>query len=713
MALLAPQIEGEVQTPRQYQTELFLEARKRNVIAYLDTGSGKTLVSVLLIKDKAGSLNENGHKRVTIFLAPKVLLVQQQADVLRKHTSLRVSHYCGDMNVDYWDRRRWGKELQEQDIWVMTPQILLNALRHGFLKITDLNLLVCDECHRAVKKDPYNCIMQEFYHDRSTEGVRPHIFGMTASPVNTRAKQTQMKVAEAVWQLERNMDAQVITVIDRDPVIAAAPLPELKLLYYVRQHTSDSLKEVEAGLAAAIWTLHRGETVMAQLEAARAQQAAEAACLGLTLDEEKITSLSASTRRHLQGLAIVVQELGPWCAAAVLLELLRSKQNNLLDPTGDMAADNKYTDDGPDAAAIRKTPGAHVPAPTAGETAPGHTSQTEGATPARQNNGKGQGAANQDQADTDMPDVFPVKKAAPVTPEVQALNVALREVAKMLTQALPLSKRRRLASAHALSQIDPAAHNFKVLLRHVVSRVMDAIPSRLLDQELGIKSATGQNEKVGPESQTAEDMQVEQAQQTQQAEHAQQDAECTKTQQAADPQHAKRDGGNDGDFEEEEEGRIRLPLFTNKVMTLVQDLLQYKDDVTASKLAAYSTMEEAAKRHWSAILFVTRKMTALGLDALYKSAPCLKAWRAATLVGYGGSLTSSCLTSKAQHGVLQQMKAGELDIVISTAVAEEGLDVKQCQLVIRFDLPSTLLAFVQSRSCFGCYYVILVYDGVA
>ena len=46
---------------------------------------------------------------------------------------------------------------------------------------------------------------------------------------------------------------------------------------------------------------------MAQLEAARAQQAAEAACIGLTLDEEKISSLSASTRRHLQGLAIVVQ----------------------------------------------------------------------------------------------------------------------------------------------------------------------------------------------------------------------------------------------------------------------------------------------------------------------------------------------------------------------------------------------------------------------
>lgn len=77
------------------------------------------------------------------------------------------------------------------------------------------------------------------------QGKRPHVFGMTASPVNTRAKQTQMKVSEAVWQLERNMDAQVITVINREPVIAAAPLPELKLVYYVRQHVSDALKEVE------------------------------------------------------------------------------------------------------------------------------------------------------------------------------------------------------------------------------------------------------------------------------------------------------------------------------------------------------------------------------------------------------------------------------------------------------------------------------------
>lgn len=61
------------------------------------------------------------------------------------------------------------------------------------------------------------------------------------------------------------------------------------------------------GLAYAIWSLHRGETVMAQWAAARSQQAAQAASIGLQLDEEKLTSISAVVRRHLQGLALALQ----------------------------------------------------------------------------------------------------------------------------------------------------------------------------------------------------------------------------------------------------------------------------------------------------------------------------------------------------------------------------------------------------------------------
>lgn len=55
------------------------------------------------------------------------------------------------------------------------------------------------------------------------------------------------------------------------------------------------------------------------------------------------------------------------------------------------------------------------------------------------------------------------------------------------------------------------------------------------------------------------------------------------------------------------------------------------------------------------------------------------------------------LLLQAQHQVLRQMKGGDLDNIILTAVAEEGLDMKECQLVLRCDRPLTALAFVQSR----------------
>ena len=50
-----------------------------------------------------------------------------------------------------------------------------------------------------------------------------------------------------------------------------------------------------------------------------AQQATEAACIGLTLDEEKFTSCNTAARRHLQGLALVVHVTPPAWALAVLL----------------------------------------------------------------------------------------------------------------------------------------------------------------------------------------------------------------------------------------------------------------------------------------------------------------------------------------------------------------------------------------------------------
>ena len=51
---------------------------------------------------------------------------------------------------------------------------------------------------------------------------------------------------------------------------------------------------------------------------------------------------------------------------------------------------------------------------------------------------------------------------------------------------------------------------------------------------------------------------------------------------------------------------------------------------------------------------------------------------------------------------------------MSTSVAEEGLDITECQLVVRFDLPKTEAGYIQSRGRArktDSIYVLFVEEG--
>lgn len=98
----------------------------------------------------------------------------------------------GALQPDQWtDEKLWKQALSTHRIIVSTPQVLLDALRHGYVNLgRDIGLLVFDEAHHASEKHPYNMIMREFYDSCSPRSVsdhgsdvRPFILGLTASPV--------------------------------------------------------------------------------------------------------------------------------------------------------------------------------------------------------------------------------------------------------------------------------------------------------------------------------------------------------------------------------------------------------------------------------------------------------------------------------------------------------------------------------------------------
>ncbi|KAJ3136760.1 hypothetical protein HK100_001334 [Physocladia obscura] len=241
--------------PRPYQLELLSAALTRNIIAFLDTGAGKTLISILLMENLsqdlipvsrsdieamlrgdsgANSVLFNNQTKISqveidgftlprqpkkiVFLAPTVSLVNQQAEKIRNSCDLIVGEYSRDdsTSVSYWDRLGWYSEMSCHHVLIFTPQVFLNTMRHGFINIsTDVALIVFDECHHAWKNHPYNLLMKEFYHTLPPDAEKPKILGMTASPIYQ--KSTTIDVAlQGLVELQQSLDCHIVTISDRN-----------------------------------------------------------------------------------------------------------------------------------------------------------------------------------------------------------------------------------------------------------------------------------------------------------------------------------------------------------------------------------------------------------------------------------------------------------------------------------------------------------------
>ena len=110
---------------RPYQNELLEKAKKGNTIVYLGTGSGKTYIATMLIKDLWPSLVAG--KRA-VFLVSSVPLVDQQSQHIRQTTGLSVGAYCGADGVDDWSPDRWRAEIAGHQVLVLIHQVRVSAV---------------------------------------------------------------------------------------------------------------------------------------------------------------------------------------------------------------------------------------------------------------------------------------------------------------------------------------------------------------------------------------------------------------------------------------------------------------------------------------------------------------------------------------------------------------------------------------------------------
>lgn len=65
----------------------------------------------------------------------------QQASVIEANCDARVQSMCGQMDVDSWSEKKWRQIFEENDVCVMTAQIFLDTLRHGFIHMEQVSFL--------------------------------------------------------------------------------------------------------------------------------------------------------------------------------------------------------------------------------------------------------------------------------------------------------------------------------------------------------------------------------------------------------------------------------------------------------------------------------------------------------------------------------------------------------------------------------------------
>jgi len=205
---------------RNYQKAIYekMVTKNKNTIIFLETGSGKTIISILII---AHYLEKCTDKKV-LFLANTQNLVEQQKLQIQNtlHKLKKSRKFKNDKIIFsiHGEKIRQNKRMRMKEetykgikVLIISPQTFLNMLRKNRASLKDFSLLIFDECHHTQGSHPYNQIMQEFYFHNMNSQDKPIVLGLTASPVLAINKTiTFEKIKESFENLKKNLDSEFL-----------------------------------------------------------------------------------------------------------------------------------------------------------------------------------------------------------------------------------------------------------------------------------------------------------------------------------------------------------------------------------------------------------------------------------------------------------------------------------------------------------------------
>ncbi|NXL04300.1 DDX58 helicase, partial [Mesembrinibis cayennensis] len=238
----------EPKKARNYQTELARPAiNGKNTLICAPTGSGKTFVALLICEHHFQNM-PTGRKAKVVFLATKVPVYEQQRNVFRQHFE-RSGYSVQGISGETVANVSVEKVIQDSDVIVLTPQILVNSIKEGILSsLSIFTLMIFDECHNTTGNHPYNVLMARYLEQKfdSSENQLPQIVGLTASVGVGNAKSIEETI-EHICTLCSYLDIQAISTVreNKEELQRFGNKPETHVRWVkmrVRNHFADIIK---------------------------------------------------------------------------------------------------------------------------------------------------------------------------------------------------------------------------------------------------------------------------------------------------------------------------------------------------------------------------------------------------------------------------------------------------------------------------------------
>ncbi|XP_009898623.1 antiviral innate immune response receptor RIG-I [Dryobates pubescens] len=240
----------EAKEARSYQIELAQPAiNGKNTLICAPTGSGKTFVALLICEHHLQNVPP-GRKAKIVFLATKVPVYEQQQNVFRQHFERQgysVRGICGETvaNIPV------ENVIEDSDVIVLTPQILVNCFKQGILtSLSVFTLMIFDECHNTTGNHPYNVLMTRYLEQKfaSSASQLPQIVGLTASVGVGNAKSIKEAI-EHICTLCCYLDIQTISTVreNKEDLQRFGTMPETHVRW-VKKRAQNRFADIVSGL---------------------------------------------------------------------------------------------------------------------------------------------------------------------------------------------------------------------------------------------------------------------------------------------------------------------------------------------------------------------------------------------------------------------------------------------------------------------------------